>query len=239
MCYQCEEPGGNLQMTALNRHHLKKIQGLVDPETAIFTEKTFKAWTKALRPHLPLLPMFVAMFEALKAKDYGVLGKHKLIRVPLSIIGADKVRYRPPIVSLLHEAILSANMSDISKDYFKQSLAEKGLCVLFMCSCGVVMGKCRDIQNFYGSANHLAMDKLRSAIDAEGNLVREVQYWNEIPLHNMDIHANGAERRLFDRIAELTETASQSSVENMSWVNEEIARFVQIAQINPIMAHQS
>ena len=240
MCYQCElESGINLQMAALNQHHLKKIQEVTDTETAIFAEKVFKAWTKSLRPHLPLLPMFVAMFEALRNKDYGVLGKHKLIRVPLSIIGDDKVRYRLPIVSLLHETILSANMSDISKDYFRQSLNNEGLCVLFMCSCGVVLGKCRDINNFYGSHDHLAMDKLRSAIDAQGNPVREVSSWDSIPLHNMDIHANGAERRLFDRIIQLTEIASYAQVNKMAWVDEEISRFVQIAQIDPVVAYQS
>lgn len=239
MCYECESGKIDLKMTALNGNHLKRVQSVVDKETSTFALKTFKAWTKSLQPHLPLLPMFVAMFEALKNEDYGVLAEHNLIRVPLSIIGADKVRYRLPVVSLLHETVLSANMSDVSREYFRGSLAQQGLCVLFMCSCGVVLGKCRDIKNFYGSEHHLSMDKLRSAIDAQGNPVREVDSWDDIPFYNMDIHSNGAERRLFDRIMELIQIASAAAPEEMSWIDNEIARFVSLAQIDPLMINRS
>lgn len=95
--------------------------------TSGFAKITFDAWTKHLVPHLTILPMFVAMYESWQNKDFGVLRDFNLVRVPLSIIGKDKVRYRTPIIDLLHEAVLSANMSELSVETFKRAIGERGV----------------------------------------------------------------------------------------------------------------
>lgn len=228
MCYQEK----NAEMAPLQPSHLDKMQKmLLSDDAKSFAKHSFEAWTRNLTPHLPLLSMFVAMYESLQKEDYGVLFEHKLVRVPLSIIGQDKIRYRTPIVSLLHEAVLSARMSDLSVDNFSRVIkSEYNICVLFLCSCGVVMGKCNDVANFYGSTDHCRMDILRSAIDADGNPVKEVKSWQDLPFTNMDLHISGGDLRLLKRIEELNKIASMAKADDLLFIDRELERFVQTAQ---------
>ncbi len=233
MCYQPEEVHKS-RMSPLSPGHLEAIKKIVSPGAAQIAEIVYKAWTKSLTPHMPILPMFTAMFEAYQSKDFGVLAKYKLVRIPLSIIGVDQVRYRTPIVSLLHETVLSANMADLSRMYLKNMLKRQNICILFLCSCGVVMGDCKDVIDFYGSEDHQKMDRLRSAIDANGNPVVEVNDFEKIP-NNMDLHQNGADLRLLLRVERLTDIlAAEIGVVHFStkWVQETLNSFVGLA--NPV-----
>ncbi len=220
-------------MAGLHAGHLPLLSEAA-PEVATVTSSLYSALTENLNPHLPALPAFVAMAEALRNGDFGILGEHRLIRLPLSIIGTDKVRYRTQMVEWLHETILSLRMSDITVEAIRSALRPHGLCVLFLCSCGVVMGRCEDVRAYYGSEEHRRMDRLRSAIDAAGNPVESVQSFDDILVPTMDLHRNGAEARLFARIEELTRLASVAGHQDYHWLDIELAHFIN--QAHPLSA---
>lgn len=224
MCNKCEKP----EMTGVHEGHLLILQKEA-PQVSGITRDVHEALTENLNPHLPALTAFVAMAEALSNKDFGVLSDQKLVRLPLSVIGTDKVRYRTPIIDLLHESILSLRMSDLTIEAIRNVLRPHGLCVLFLCSCGVVMGRCEDVHKYYGSDLHKRMDRLRSAIDAEANPVVCVESFEDITVPTMDLHSNGSEERLFTRIEELTQEAAQVGHQNYKWIDTELNNFVSIA----------
>jgi hypothetical protein len=229
MCYKCENP----EMAGLHAGHLPLITEAA-PKVATVTSSLYSALTENLNPHLPALPAFVAMAEALQNDDFGVLGEHRLIRLPLSIIGTDKVRYRTEMVEWLHETVLSLRMSDITVEAIRAALRPHGLCVLFLCSCGVVMGRCEDVRAYYGSEEHRRMDRLRSAIDAAGNPVESAQSFDDIMVPTMDLHQNGAEARLFARIEELTRLAAVAGHQDYHWLDAELQHFTN--QAHPLAA---
>lgn len=115
-------------------------------------------------------------------------------------------------------------------DAMKESLRPHGLCLLFLCSCGVVMGRCSDVRSFYNSETHQRMDRLRSSIDAAGKPVVQVPSFAEIAVPTMDLSANGAEIRLFDRTEHLTRQAARAGHANYSWLEQELQDFVSVAQ---------
>jgi hypothetical protein len=225
MCYKCDNP----EMAGLHAGHLPLLQGAMPKQSAL-TADLFKALTTALNPHLPILPALLAMAEAVESEDFGVLEESKLVRLPLSIIGTDKVRYRTEQVEHLHETVLSARMSEITMEAVRKALRPHGLCILFLCSCGVVMGRCTDVRAYYGSDAHVRMDRLRSAIDAAGNSVKTIDAFADILVPTMDLHQNGAEERLFARIKELTEIASQAGHTGYDWIDAELQHFTNNAQ---------
>jgi hypothetical protein len=229
MCYKCDNP----EMAGLRAGHLPLLQGAI-PKQSDLARDLFQALTATLNPHLPILPALLAMAEAVEREDFGVLEDHRLVRLPLSIIGTDKVRYRTGLVEHLHETILSARMSEITMEAVRKALRPHGLCILFLCSCGVVMGKCPDVRAYYGSDAHVRMDRLRSAIDAAGNPVRTVESFSDIMVPTMDLHENGAEERLFARISELTQIASQAGHTDYAWIERELQAFTD--QAHPLLA---
>jgi hypothetical protein len=99
-----------------------------------------------------------------------------------------------------------------------------------MCSCGVVMGRCADVKAYYGSDDHCRMDRLRSAVDAAGNPVQSVGSFVDIKVPTMDLHADGAEERLFARIEELTRLAASAGHRDYCWLDAELAHFTKKAQ---------
>jgi hypothetical protein len=220
MCYKCDNP----EMAGLHAGHLPLLQGAT-PKQSDLARDLFEALTATLNPHLPILPALLAMAEAVEREDFGVLEDHRLVRLPLSIIGTDKVRYRTDMVERLHETILSARMSEITMEAVRKALRPHGLCILFLCSCGVVMGRCPNVRAYYGSDAHVRMDRLRSAIDAAGNPVREIRSFSDIMVPTMDLHENGAEERLFARISELTKIASQAGNADYVWIERDLQAF--------------
>ena len=223
MCYQEKHPF----MAGLSHESGKTLASMTTKPT--LAEELTSVMLKTLNPHNPVLAALVAMAEQVETQDFGVLREHNLVRLPLSLIGENKVRYRTPIVEMLHESILSFNMSDITKENVKEVLQKHGYCLLFLCSCGVVMGTCRDIKKFYGSEDHITMDQLRSAIDAEGNPVEFIDSLRDIPVQTMDLSADGAEDRLFSRISEMLETMTlfvQSPSYNIS---DDLDKFIKKA----------
>lgn len=202
MCYKEKNP----YMVGLSQES-GNILATMTEKTSMVKELT-DVMLKTLNPHNPVIAAIVAMTEQVDKNEFGVLQDFNLVRLPLSLIGADKVRYRTPVVEMLHESILSFNMSDITKNNVTKVLNKHGYCMMFLCSCGVVIGKCEDVKSFYGSEHHIEMDKLRSAIDAEGNPVELVASLEDIPVQTMDLSTNGAERNLFKRIREMLETMS-------------------------------
>jgi len=229
MCYKYSNP----EMAGLHIGHLSLLQGVISKQSDLAGD-LFRALTATLNPHMPILPALLAMVEAVERKDFGVLQDHQLVRLPLSIIGTDKVRYRTKMVEHLHETILSARMSEITIDAVRKVLRPHGLCILFLCSCGVVMGKCKDVRSYYGSEAHVRMDRLRSAIDAAGNPVAKINSFSDIMVSTMDLHQNGAEERLFARISELTQIASQAGHTDYGWIERELQMFTD--RIHPILA---
>lgn len=231
MCYQ----GEHREMAGLSNKHHQTLQRLV-PQQAKLTSDLFQAMTRNLNPHLPVLPAFIAMAEAVEKGDFGVLSSYNLVRLPLSIIGTDKVRYRTPIIDWLHESILSMNMSQITIEALRTALYQHGLCIAFLCSCGVVMGKYEDVQAYYGSEDHIRMDRLRSAIDAEGNPVKRISSFEEISVPTMDLSVHKAEERLFARIEELTlSLAKEEPAHYCSWIDAELDNFVQAVEENAVV----
>lgn len=220
MCSESKSPA----MSGLYHLHADRLQAAL-PERATLIHDIYHGLTECLNPHLPVLAALVAMAESALRQDYGVLEAYRLVRLPLSVIGLDRVRYRTPIIEDLHETVLSFRMSDLAVEHLRRALRPHGLCVLFLCSCGVVMGKCGDVQRYYGSEDHRRMDRLRSAIDAEGNPVAEVRSLADICVPTMDLHQNGAERRLFLLVEELIATAAHGRAE-YSWIDGELKTFI-------------
>lgn len=231
MCHEHKIP----EMAGIHAGHLPIVQA-ESPQIAHITSDLFQALSKTLNPHLPAFTALVAMVEAHMQGDRGVLAEQQLVRLPLSVIGTDKVRYRTEVMEWLHESILSLRMSDITVEAIRKALQPHGLCVLFLCSCGVVLGRCADVRRYYGSAEHVRMDRLRSAIDAEGNPVAGVDSFAEIMVPTMDLHENGAESRLFARIAALTKSASSAGYREYSWVDAELRHFTTKAHSTPVAA---
>jgi hypothetical protein len=229
MCYKCDNP----EMAGLHAGHLPLLQEAMTKQSDLARD-LFQALTATLNPHLPILPALLAMAEAVERQDFGVLAEHRLVRLPLSIIGNDKVRYRTQTVEHLHETVLSARMSEITMEAVRKALRPHGLCILFLCSCGVVLGKCPDVLAYYGSDAHVRMDRLRSAIDASGNPVRKIESFTDIMVPTMDLHQNGAEERLFARISELTKIASQAGHTDYHWIERELRSFTD--QAHPLLA---
>ena len=225
MCYKCNDP----EMAGLHAGHLPIVQKHAPSVTKV-TGDIFSTLTKNLNPHLPAFTALVAMVESLYKEDFGVLGEHRLIRLPLSVIGSDKVRYRTQTIEWLHESILSMRMSEVTTNSLRRALNRHGLCIMFLCSCGVVIGRCKDVRAFYGSPTHLKMDRLRSAIDASGNPVAEIESLDEILVPTMDLCINGAESRLFARIEELTKAASDAGHQDYAWIDEVLGEFISVAQ---------
>lgn len=225
MCIEDIDP----EMAGLHEGHVSILKSAA-PGLGELTDQLFDALTNSLTPHLPVLPALMAMAEAVQNRDFGVLGEHRLVRLPLSVIGSDANRYRTPVVGWLHESILSFRMAELTINAVKETLRPRGLCVLFLCSCGVVMGRCADIWSFYNGETHQRMDRLRSSIDAAGNPVVRVSSFDEIVVPTMDLSQNGAEVRLFDRIEELTRKAAQAGHANFSWIEQELNDFVTAAQ---------
>ncbi len=225
MCYKCQEP----EMAGLHPGHLPLLVEAA-PRLEDITRGLYSALTESLNPHLPVLPAFVALVEALRNEDFGVLSEYRLVRLPLSIIGTDKVRYRTKVVEWLHESILSMRMSEIAVGAIQAALRPIGLCIFFQCSCGVVMGRCEDVQRYYGSVDHKNMDRLRSAIDASGNPVHLIDSFEDIPVLTMDLHRDGAEARLFARIEELIRLASTAGHRDYGWIDAELQLRVLRAQ---------
>jgi hypothetical protein len=225
MCYKCEHP----EMAGLHASHVPLLLEAA-PAVGDITETLYSTLTKNLNPHLPVLPALLAMVEAVRQSDFGVLGGHHLVRLPLSIIGTDKVRYRTEVMDWLHETILSVRMSDITVEAVRRALRPHGLCVLFLCSCGVVVGHCEDVRAYYGSDDHRRMDRLRSAIDAAGNPVESVSSFGDIMVPTMDLHQNGAEERLFARIESLIHAAAAAGHQDYHWLDAELRYFVRQAE---------
>jgi hypothetical protein len=230
MCYKCENP----EMAGLHQGHLPLLLEAAPSVTRV-TRDVYWAMTKDLNPHLPALIAFVAMAEALQNNDFGVLREHRLVRLPLSIIGTDKVRYRTQVVGWLHEAILSLRMSNLTMETIRTVLYPHHLCILFLCSCGVVMGRCANVRAYYGSEGHRRMDRLRSAIDKSGSPVVPVQSFDDIKVPTMDMHPNGAEARLFARIEVLTRLAAQAGHQDYPWLYDELKYFIQHTR-QPLLA---
>jgi hypothetical protein len=212
-------------MVGLASQHAEKLVGRY-PDDARFIYALTGALTKALTPHLLILPMFLAMKHFLDQEKFGVLTDHRLVRVPLSIIPADRKRYRTPIVSLLHETVLSFRMSEYTVNAVSEALKPFGVCVLYLCSCGVVMGRCHDVAAFRGTPAHLQMDRVRSAIDAEGNPVIEVRSWDAIPMPNMDIAANGSEIAMFESISDMTLLAASAEAPEYPWIGSLLDQYI-------------
>jgi hypothetical protein len=226
MCQNCVAKQQDKLMVGLTREHLNTLLSVQRVENKNLASQLFTAMTKTLSPHLPVLATFTAMTEFVREKRFGVLRDHKLVRVPLSIIGIDRVRYRTPILTLLHEAILSFRMSEITVGGVQKALATDGLAVGYLCSCGLVMGSQESVSDFLTSETVVRLDYLRSAIDTEGNPVKEVLSWADIP-SNMDLHVNGEDQALLERISDLTLAMAKTSHEpDYSWIEDELHYFV-------------
>lgn len=224
MCSESQDP----RMSGLQESHLKRLQAAM-PENASLIGDVYRGLTANLNPHLPVLAAIIAMIDAVHSGDFGVLGEHRLVRLPLSIIGSDKVRYRTPLIDDLHETILSFRMSDLAVENLRSALKPYGLCVLFLCSCGMVMGKCEDVVGYYKSDDHKRMDRLRSAIDAEGNPVVNINSFDDIQVPTMDLHHSGAEERLFHLVEEILSMAAGGRAE-YPWVQTELSAFIERAR---------
>lgn len=229
MCYM----GKNPEMAPLQPGHLHALQtfltqeqGEHEQELVKFSQTVFQGWTEFLNPHLPIMAIFVAMYDSWLKQDFGILSDYRLIRLPLSVIGSDKIRYRTPIISFLHETVLSARMSDLAVEKFAHLAAKHGLCILYMCSCGIVMGSCQDVARFKNSDLHQNMDRLRSAIDAEGHPVKEVS-WADLSEPNMDLHPGGSELRMFQRVEELLlASLSAKTVCLEDWIDNQLQTMI-------------
>ncbi len=221
-----------LAMTGLTEDHVSILQQ-ASPENAQLVQELFDAINMSLRPHLPVLPGLIAAVEAVQNNDYGILSQNQLVRLPLSIVGVNGTRYPTQTVSWLHDSFLPFNMSQYTVSEVRKTLQKHGLCILFLCSCGVVIGKCQYVSGYYGSPDHTRMDRLRSAVDSTGKPIQPVDDFSEIPVKTMDLHQNGAEERLYNRIEELLYllTVTPATADSL-WIENELAYFA--SKANPI-----
>jgi len=236
MCQNCIAKQQDKLMVGITNTHAYVASQETNLVNTSIVNQLFSALTKSLSPHLPVLATFVAMAEFAKEKRFGILKEHEVVRVPLSIIGRDRIRYRTPILNLLHEAIMSFRMSEVSAKNVDGVLRTNGLAVAYLCSCGLVMGSVPAVSAFIKSETICRLDRLRSAIDTEGNPVAEVRHWSEIPA-NMDLGASGEDEALLERISDLTLAMAQANTQpDYTWIETELNHFVSAAQREAVTA---
>ena len=171
----------------------------------------------AMRNHISVrLPFMVALSVAIgfhQLSNYsGVLGRG-LVYVPLSIFGDDGQRFRIPIMNDLHEATLTARMSEIAMDVLREALHKHDLDMLFLCCCGLVIGKRDRIDEFYGSQDHVERDRVRSFFDTEATGITMTDSINDLRKRgvvSLDFDPYSySEDRLFEKIECMLGTAKQ------------------------------
>lgn len=229
MCQNCVAMQQDSLLVGLTKTHADVLQRETTLPHKGIVNQLFSALTTSLSPHLPVLATFVAMAEFASQKKFGILREHRVVRVPLSIIGHDRVRYRTPILNLLHEAVLSFRMSEVTVKNVESVLRGNGFAVAYLCSCGLVMGSVPAVDAFVKSQTIRRLDRLRSAIDTEGNPVTEVRHWTDIPT-NMDLSVSGEDEALLERISDLTLLMAKTNTRpDYSWIEDELKYFLNSA----------
>ena len=104
----------------------------------------------------------------------------------------------------LHEATLTARMSEIAMDVLREALHKHDLDMLFLCCCGLVIGKRDRIDEFYGSQDHVERDRVRSFFDTEATGITMTDSINDLRkkgVVSLDFDPYSySEDRLFEKI---------------------------------------
>lgn len=221
MCTTCDE----LERAGLHAGHLERMKAVssVNPE---LLNDVFMALTDHLQPRLPTFAAIIAMLEASDAGDLGLFAEYGVVWMPLSVVGANGTRYRTPTLERLHDSVLPLRMADATIDLLRSALQKHGLDITFLCCCGGSIGPIDDIAAFRSSDLRKRRDHLRSAIDAKGNPVVSVSTLDDIPVATMDLHDNGAEYRLLERISTLLTLLRTAGHPAYDWVDGELAQFI-------------
>lgn len=196
MCAVDQHPS----MVLLNESHRQRMHDILSDEEVGIADDIFEGLTDYLNPHLIVFPALVAMTSAWLRKDFGIFEDYEIVWLPLSIVDHSGTRYRTLTMEQLHDAVLSARMSDLMIQSLRQKCSLHGLHIHFLCSCGVMLGSIESIRAYNGSRDHVLRDKTRSALDALGYPIKTISNLNEIPSPTIDIHPNNAEMRLFEDI---------------------------------------
>jgi hypothetical protein len=114
------------------------------------------------------------MKQWLEDGRYGLLEHLRAVRVPLSIVGEDEVRYRPPITEEQHEGWLSFFMAEKNVMWLSEALAGHGLRLYRNCSCGISLVRIQDFDRFQTDQLLQTMDNYRSSLDRLGHPVVEL-----------------------------------------------------------------
>ena len=173
----------------------------------------------AINNHISVrLPFAVAVSVAIdfhqRGNYSGVLGDG-IVYIPLSLFADDGRRFRIPVMEDLHEAVLTARMSEIAMESLRKALREHDLDMIFLCCCGLVLGQRDKIEKFYGSEDHLERDRIRSFFDAEStdiSIVKSIDVLRKKGVISPDFsQVSDSEDRVFNRIELMLETAKKFS----------------------------
>jgi hypothetical protein len=188
----------NPRLSPVTEQHVQELQEIY-PDHSNFIREVYEAMTLGLAPQVNLLVMFAVLREQYRLKSAGILEKHRLLYVPLSIVAKTGksvwTRFRPKSVKELHTAFLSFMMAETNRNKVNAVCGNYGLGFGQAHCCGVLFGKPGDIKEFQNSKLYKDRNFLRSFIESQGMQVNEVSF-DQIPSRNIDLGV--AEREFFE-----------------------------------------
>ena len=199
----------SVHTTMLTQHMSQAAEPIHDALTAVSSYVSVR------------LPFAVALSVAIdfyQRDNYsGVLGDG-LVYIPLSLFADDGERFRIPVMEDLHEAVLTARMSEVAIEALQKALHKHDMGVIFLCCCGLVVGQRDRIEEFYGSKDHVERDRIRSFFDAEStsiSIVKSIDILRKEGIMSPDFSQTSySEDRLFESIESMLEKAKQISPPN-------------------------
>ena len=188
-----------LLMTQANELHLEKLCHLFPEEEEEITDM-FWSVEKYISTQLPFIATLGVAVNKLRNGYSGFLGEN-LVCTPFTSCGTDGVRYRTKIMELLHEAFLTARMSELGMDSLREALQKHGMDIIFLCCCGTVLGEKEEIKAFRNSEEHRAWDYVRSRFSAQPTPLKYIRSLGDLEgMQMLDLSASGAEKGLFREI---------------------------------------
>jgi hypothetical protein len=135
---------------------------------------------------VPELATFVLIIEGIKRFGENSFGTNQNYGpwIPLSAISLDEdfVRYRTPAMQVFHDAFVAFNMSQRNRGLVNKVLEKKGIQLVTMHSCGIVIVPVHLIADFMESKLHKARNFLRSRANSMGTSIVLVDSFENIPI---------------------------------------------------------
>jgi len=175
------------------------------PEQSTFAKQVYDALVKDLTPQKILLVALTIMKKLYDEGFNGIFHEFgKIIYGPLSIVAKtgshEWTRFRPQIVTELHEAFLPFMMASPNRQKLQLVMASYGLALDTLHCCGVVIGEVGAVQNLLDSPLAAKRNRMRSYAETMAMPVAKVPF-EKVPAQTSDL---GLTERYFYKLLEDT-----------------------------------